>query len=311
MTINAERRHLISVADLNAKEVRDLLHRALEYVDINRGITKRNAILEGRTQVNMFFEASTRTQASFEIAGKRLGMDVLNMSVSTSSMTKGETLLDTAATLNAMKPDLLVVRHQHSGAVQLLAQKVNCSVINAGDGAHEHPTQALLDALTIMKVKGAIGGLKVVICGDLLHSRVARSNLILLHELGAELHVAGPSTLLPPDIEEYGIAVHRRLDEALDGADVIMMLRVQRERMAGSFFPSVREYHHYFGLDHKKITHAKPDVMVMHPGPMNRGVEISSELADDPEYSVIHLQVEMGVAARMAAVEFLLSGALS
>ena len=305
----SSRHHLISIADLNSAEVRALLARASEYADINRALSKHHIIAEGRTQVNMFFEASTRTQASFEIAGMRLGMDVLNMSVNTSSMTKGETLLDTAATLNAMKPDLLVVRHQHSGAVRLLSQKVNCAVVNAGDGAHEHPTQALLDALTIQQTKGDVAGLKVVICGDIIHSRVARSNLILLHELGADIHLAGPATLLPPDVDTYGVHVHRRLNDALTDADVVMMLRVQRERMSGAFFPSVQEYHHFFGLNHEKLKRAKPDVMVMHPGPMNRGVEISSELADDPNHSVIQLQVELGVAARMAAIEFLLTGA--
>ncbi len=307
--MTSSNRNLISVTDLNALELRQLLARASAHAKRNQSEHKRHAVFEGRTQVNMFFEPSTRTQASFEIAGKRLGMDVLNMSVSTSSMTKGETLLDTAATLNAMKPDLLVVRHQHSGAVHLLAQKVNCAVVNAGDGAHEHPTQALLDALTIMETKGRVDGLKVVICGDIIHSRVARSNLLTLHELGADIHVAAPSTLLPPNIEEFGLKVHRRFEDALVDADVVMMLRVQRERMNGAFFPSVREYHHFYGLNHAKLALAKPDVIVMHPGPMNRGVEISSELADDPKFSVIHMQVEMGVAARMAAIEHLLGQA--
>ena len=252
----------------------------------------------------MFFEASTRTQASFELAGKRLGADVMNMSVSSSSIRKGETLIDTAVTLNAMHPDLIVMRHHASGAVELLSQKVDCSVINAGDGQHEHPTQALLDALTIRRRKGAIESLTVAICGDILHSRVARSNIILLNTLGARVRVVAPSTLLPAGIERFGVEVTRDMREGLAGADIVMMLRLQRERMNGSFVPSTQEYFAYFGLDQKKLAYAKPDALVMHPGPMNRGVEIDSIVADGAQ-SLIREQVEMGVAVRMAVLEAL------
>ncbi|RMF01254.1 MAG: aspartate carbamoyltransferase catalytic subunit, partial [Alphaproteobacteria bacterium] len=264
----------------------------------------KSDILRGRTQVNLFFEDSTRTQSSFELAGKRLGANVMNMSVKSSSMNKGETVIDTAVTLNAMRPDLLVVRHYAAGAVELLAQKVDCSVINAGDGAHEHPTQALLDALTIRRNKGRVEGLTIAICGDILHSRVARSNIILFNALGARVRVIAPSTLLPPHAGRLGAEVFHSMEEGLPGADIVMMLRLQRERMAGSFVPSIREYFHFFGLDHEKLCLAKPDALVMHPGPMNRGVEIDSSVADDPR-SVIAEQVEMGVAIRMAVLEAL------
>jgi aspartate carbamoyltransferase catalytic subunit len=260
--------------------------------------------LRGRTLINLFFEPSTRTQSSFELAGKRLGADVMNMSVASSSVKKGETLIDTAITLNAMHPDLLVTRHHASGAVALLAQKVDCSVVNAGDGAHEHPTQALLDALTIRRNKGRIEGLTVAICGDILHSRVARSNIILLNTLGARVRVVAPSTLLPPGIERFGVEVARDMREGLSGADIVMMLRLQRERMNGSFVPSVQEYFHYYGLDQAKLRYAKKDALVMHPGPMNRGVEIDSAVADGAQ-SLIREQVEMGVAVRMAVLEAL------
>jgi aspartate carbamoyltransferase catalytic subunit len=260
--------------------------------------------LRGRTQINLFFEASTRTQSSFELAGKRLGADVMNMSTANSSAKKGETLIDTAATLNAMRPDIIVVRHHQAGAVHLLARKVDCSVINAGDGAHEHPTQALLDALTIRRNKGRIEGLVVAICGDILHSRVARSNILLLGALGARVRVVGPSTLLPPGIENMGVEVFRDMRSGLAGADIVMMLRLQRERMNGAFVPSTKEYFRYFGLDEEKLAWAKPDALVMHPGPMNRGVEIDSLVADGPQ-SLIREQVEMGVAVRMAVLEAL------
>ncbi|MEX6507901.1 aspartate carbamoyltransferase catalytic subunit [Jiella sp. M17.18] len=297
-------RHLLSIAGLKPREIEYLLDLAEAEVAVSRRTDKKKSVLKGRTQINLFFEASTRTQASFEIAGKRLGADVMNMSVATSSVKKGETLIDTAMTLNAMQPDILVVRHHSAGAVALLAQKVACSVVNAGDGAHEHPTQALLDALTIRRHKGRIAGLRVAICGDVLHSRVARSNILLLNALGAEVRVVAPSTLLPSGIEQMGVTVHRRMVDGLKNADVVMMLRLQRERMAGSFVPSVREYFRYFGLDAAKLSHAKPDALVMHPGPMNRGVEIASEIADGPQ-SVIEEQVEMGVAVRMAVLEAL------
>jgi aspartate carbamoyltransferase catalytic subunit len=298
------RRHLLGIEGLSREEISGLLDLAEEFVDLNRQIEKKRASLRGRTQINLFFEASTRTQSSFELAGKRLGADVMNMAVSNSSIRKGETLIDTAMTLNAMHPDILVVRHHASGAVELLAQKVDCAVINAGDGAHEHPTQALLDALTIRRNKGRIERLLVVICGDILHSRVARSNIILLNTLGARVRVVAPSTLLPPGIERFGVEVYRDMREGLAGADIVMMLRLQRERMNGSFVPSVQEYFHYYGLDQKKLAYAKPNALVMHPGPMNRGVEIDTAVADGAQ-SLIREQVEMGVAVRMAALEAL------
>jgi aspartate carbamoyltransferase catalytic subunit len=298
------RRHLLGIEGLSPEAITGLLDLAGEFVDLNRQVEKKRASLRGRTQINLFFEASTRTQSSFELAGKRLGADVMNMAVSTSSVRKGETLIDTAMTLNAMHPDILVVRHHASGAVELLAQKVDCAVINAGDGAHEHPTQALLDALTIRRNKGRIERLVVAICGDILHSRVARSNIILLNTLGARVRVVAPSTLLPPGIERFGVEVCRDMREGLAGADIVMMLRLQRERMNGSFVPSVQEYFHYYGLDQKKLAYAKPNALVMHPGPMNRGVEIDTAVADGAQ-SLIREQVEMGVAVRMAALEAL------
>jgi aspartate carbamoyltransferase catalytic subunit len=297
-------RHLLGIEGLSYDEITGLLDLAGEFVDLNRQVEKKRASLRGRTQVNLFFEVSTRTQSSFELAGKRLGADVMNMSVSSSSMRKGETLIDTAITLNAMHPDILVVRHHASGAVELLARKVDCSVINAGDGSHEHPTQALLDALTIRRNKGPIDALTVAICGDILHSRVARSNIILLNTLGARVRVVAPSTLLPPGIENFGVEVCRDMREGLRNADIVMMLRLQRERMNGSFVPSTQEYFAYFGLDAKKLAYARPDALVMHPGPMNRGVEIDSGVADGAQ-SLIREQVEMGVAVRMAVLEAL------
>jgi aspartate carbamoyltransferase catalytic subunit len=297
-------RHLLGIEGLAPDDILQLLDLADEAVDISRQVEKKKTTLRGRTQINLFFEASTRTQSSFELAGKRLGADVMNMSVSSSSIKKGETLIDTAMTLNAMRPDLIVVRHHSAGAVQLLARKVDCSVINAGDGQHEHPTQALLDALTIRRNKGRIRGLVVAICGDILHSRVARSNLILLNALGAEVRVIGPSTLLPKGIEHMGAKVFTKMREGLRDADIVMMLRLQRERMNGSFVPSTKEYFRYFGLDAEKLSLAKPDALVMHPGPMNRGVEIASDIADGAQ-SLIREQVEMGVAVRMAVLEAL------
>ena len=298
------RRHLLTCEELSAGEIDALLDLADKAAENNRQINKKRDVLRGRTLINLFFEASTRTQSSFELAGKRLGADVMNMNVSTSSVQKGETLIDTAMTLNAMRPDILVVRHHAAGAVELLAQKVDCSVINAGDGAHEHPTQALLDALTIRRNKGRIERLTVTICGDILHSRVARSNIILLNAMGARVRVVAPSTLLPPGIERLGVEVARDMREGLNGADIVMMLRLQRERMNGSFVPSTQEYFAYFGLDQKKLAYAKPDALVMHPGPMNRGVEIDSIVADGAQ-SLIREQVEMGVAVRMAVLEAL------
>ena len=296
--------HLLAIEDISPPEALALLDLADKYVEVSRQIDKRHAVLQGRTQVNLFFEASTRTQSSFEIAGKRLGADVMNMAVATSAISKGETVLDTAMTINAMHPDFLVVRHQSSGAVELLAQKVSCAVINAGDGQHEHPTQALLDALTIRRRKKNFEGLIVAICGDVLHSRVARSNIHLLNKLGAHVRVVAPSTLLPSGIANFGVEVHRTMADGLAGADVVMMLRLQLERMAGAFVPSIREYYRFFGLNAEKLKLARPGALVMHPGPMNRGVEIDSDVADGVQ-SVIREQVEMGVATRMAVLDAL------
>lgn len=302
-------RHLLGIAGLTPPEITALLELAQEAIAVSRQVEKKKAILKGRTQINLFFEASTRTQSSFELAGKRLGADVMNMAVKNSSVSKGETLLDTALTLGAMNPDILVVRHGAAGAPQLLARKVGCSVINAGDGAHEHPTQALLDALTILQHKPSLQNLVVAICGDILHSRVARSNIQLLNAMGAEVRLIAPSTLLPADVEALGVKVFRDMKKGLDGADVVMMLRLQLERMNGAFIPSVREYFHFYGLDEDKLQHAAKDAIVMHPGPMNRGVEIDSSVADSGR-SVIHEQVEMGVAVRMAVIELLAKNSL-
>jgi aspartate carbamoyltransferase catalytic subunit len=296
-----KRQHLLAIDDISSLEAIRILDLAARYVEVSRQTDKRQLVLQGRTQVNLFFEASTRTQSSFEIAGKRLGADVMNMAVANSAVSKGETLLDTAMTINAMQPDFLVVRHQSSGAVELLAQKVSCAVINAGDGQHEHPTQALLDALTIRRHKNQFEGLIVAICGDVLHSRVARSNIHLLNKLGAQVRVVAPSTLLPSGIANFGVEVHRSMDSGLRGADVVMMLRLQLERMTGAFVPSIREYYRFYGLNAEKLRLAKPDAMVMHPGPMNRGIEIDSDVADGVQ-SVIREQVEMGVAVRMAVL---------
>ena len=303
-------RHLLGIEGLSAAEIVGLLDLAEESVELNRQIEKKRATLRGRTLINLFFEVSTRTQASFELAGKRLGADVMNMSVGTSSMRKGETLLDTAVTLNAMRPDLIVVRHHASGAVELLARKVDCSVINAGDGAHEHPTQALLDALTIRRHKGRLEGLTVAICGDILHSRVARSNIHLLTTMGSRVRVVGPPTLMPAEVARLGVEVFHDMEAGLAETDIVIMLRLQRERMGGQggrggLVPSAREYFRFYGLDAEKLAHTRPDSLVMHPGPMNRGVEIDSAVADDPARSVIREQVEMGVAVRMAVLDTL------
>lgn len=297
-------RHLLGIEGLSKSDILILLELSEQAIEVSRQVEKKRANLRGRTLINLFFEASTRTQSSFELAGKRLGADVMNMSVQTSSVKKGETLIDTAMTLNAMRPDIIVVRHAQAGAVHLLAKKVDCSVVNAGDGAHEHPTQALLDALTIRRNKGRIEGLVVAICGDILHSRVARSNIILLSALGARIHAIGPSTLLPVGLERMGVEVFKDMRTGLKGADIVMMLRLQRERMQGCFVPSSKEYFKFFGLDAEKLRYAKPDALVMHPGPMNRGVEIDSGIADGPQ-SLIREQVEMGVAVRMAVLEAL------
>ena len=297
---------LLGIHSLSPLDITFLLDLADNYVKQNRRTNKKCNILQGRTQINLFFENSTRTQSSFELAGKRLGADVMNMNISTSSVKKGETLLDTAVTLNAMNPDLLIVRHNLSGAVNLLSQKVSCPVLNAGDGAHEHPTQALLDALTIRHYFGKIEGLRIAICGDIMHSRVARSNILLLTLMGAIIHLIAPRTMLPHSIERMGVLCFTRMKEGLKDCDVIMTLRIQQERMIGTFISSEREYYHLYGLDYEKLSWTnKTHTMIMHPGPMNRGVEIDSILADDSTRSLIAKQVEMGVAVRMAVLDAL------
>jgi aspartate carbamoyltransferase catalytic subunit len=304
-SLGFQHRHLLGIEGLSADEIGFLLDLADSYVDVNRRHGSKLDALSGRTVINLFFEGSTRTRTSFELAAKRLGADVINMSIAWSSIKKGETLIDTAMTLNAMHPDVLVVRHPDSGAVKLLSEKVNCAVINAGDGSHEHPTQALLDALTIRRRRGDLRGLLVAICGDVLHSRVARSNIHLLSILGARVRVIAPPTLLPSKIDRLGVEAFFDMRKGLEGCDIVMMLRLQTERMQGSYVPSVREYFQFFGLDHEKLKAAKPDALIMHPGPMNRGVEIDSDLADDIDRSVIREQVEMGVAVRMACLDAL------
>ena len=298
-------RHLLGIEGLSPPEIGLVLDRSESYVEQNRRADKKQSLLRGRTIINLFFEASTRTRTSFELAGKRLGADVITMSVSTSSMRKGETVIDTAMTLNAMHPDVLVVRHPESGAVKLLSEKVHCAVINAGDGSHEHPTQALLDALTIRRRMGRLSGLKVAICGDILHSRVARSNIHLLNIMGAQVRVVAPRTLLPRAVERLGVEVFHDMGKGLESCDIVMMLRLQTERMEGNYIPSIREYFHFFGLDYEKLQRASAEALIMHPGPMNRGVEIDSVVADDFGRSVIREQVEMGVAVRMACLELL------
>ena len=297
--------HLLGIEPLAPDEITTLIDLADRYAEMARAGRTPRDVLAGMSQINMFFENSTRTQASFELAGKRLGADVMTMGVAQSSVKKGETLIDTALTLNAMRPDLLVVRHPRSGAVDLLAQKVNCAVLNAGDGRHEHPTQALLDALTIRRAKGRLHRLSVAICGDILHSRVARSNILLLGKMENRVRLIGPPTLMPAGVAEFGCEVFEDMAEGLRDVDVVMMLRLQKERMDGGFIPSEREYYHRYGLDAAKLAHAKSEAIVMHPGPMNRGVEIDGEIADDINRSVIQTQVEMGVAVRMAAMDLL------
>jgi aspartate carbamoyltransferase catalytic subunit len=308
--VSYRQKHLLAIEGLHPPEIGHLLDLAESYVLLNRSGKTQRDLLRGQTLINLFFEDSTRTRTSFELAGKRLGADVINMAVSTSSVNKGETLLDTAATLNAMHCDLLVVRHDQSGAPNLLAQKVDAAVINAGDGTHEHPTQALLDALTIRRRKGRLEGLTVAICGDIAHSRVARSNIHLLGTMGSRVHVIGPPTLIPADAARLGVTVFHDMKTGLAGADIVMMLRLQRERMGegrtgGGLVPSAREFFRFYGLDAEKLAYAKPDALVMHPGPMNRGVEIDSAVADDPHRSLIREQVEMGVAVRMAVLDTL------
>ena len=300
-------KHLLGIQDLKVSEIKHILNEAKQFIDLNRSKNKKLDILKGKTQINLFFEPSTRTQSSFELAGKRLGADVMSMNITNSAIKKGETLIDTAMTLNAMHPDIIVIRHQDSGACNLLSQKVNCAVLNAGDGRREHPTQALLDALTIINRKKNIEGLKIAICGDILHSRVARSNIYLLTMLGAEVNIIGPTNLLPKDLEKFGVNIFTNMKKGVKDCDIVMMLRLQNERMTSSYLSSNREYYEYYGLSPEKLEFAKTDALIMHPGPMNRGIEIDTMLADDINKSVIKEQVELGVAVRMACLKIFCS----
>ena len=301
--IKISQKHLLGIQDLSISDVKLILDEAKKFISLNKSKNKKLDILRGKTQINLFFEPSTRTQSSFELAGKRLGADVMSMNITNSAIKKGETLIDTAMTLNAMHPDIIVVRHQDSGASNLLSQKVNCSVLNAGDGRREHPTQALLDALTIIEKKKKIEGLRIAICGDILHSRVARSNIFLLNMLGAEVNIVAPTNLMPKDIEKFGVKTFSSMEEGVKDCDIVMMLRLQNERMSSSFLSSNREYYEYYGLTPDKLEKAKKDAIIMHPGPMNRGIEIDTKLADDINKSVIKEQVELGVAVRMACLK--------
>ena len=302
------KKDLLGIGDLSSEEIHLILDTAEAMREIGQRPIKKVPTLRGKTVVNLFYEPSTRTRTSFEIAEKRLSADTLNIAVATSSVMKGETLVDTAMNIEAMAPDMIVLRHPSSGACHLLSRICQSPIINAGDGLHEHPTQALLDAFTIREHKQRIEGLKVAIVGDLMHSRVLRSNMLLLTKLGAELWVSGPATLVPLGIEGLGVRVSTSVDAAVEGADVIMMLRIQHERMQSAFVPSLREYFNVFGMTAARVAHAKPDVIIMHPGPMNRGVEIASDVADGP-YSVILEQVANGVAVRMAVLYLLAGGA--
>ena len=301
--VKISQKHLLGIQDLSISDVNYILSEAKQFIELNRSKSKKLDTLRGKTQINLFFEPSTRTQSSFELAGKRLGADVMSMNIVNSAIKKGETLIDTAMTLNAMHPNLIVVRHQDSGACNLLSQKVNCAVINAGDGRREHPTQALLDALTIIEKKGKIQNLRIAICGDILHSRVARSNIYLLNMLGAEVNIVAPTNLMPKDLEKFGINKFSEMKKGLKDCDIVMMLRLQNERMNSSFLASNREYYEYYGLTPDKLECAKKDALIMHPGPMNRGIEIDTNLADDINKSVIQEQVELGVAVRMACLK--------
>ena len=301
--VKISQKHLLGIQDLSIPDVTYILSEAKQFIKLNRSENKKLDTLRGKTQINLFFEPSTRTQSSFELAGKRLGADVMSMNIVNSAIKKGETLIDTAMTLNAMHPNLIVIRHQDSGACNLLSQKVNCAVINAGDGRREHPTQALLDALTIIEKKGKIQGLRIAICGDILHSRVARSNIYLLNMLGAEVNIIAPTNLMPKDLEKFGVNKFSDMKKGLKDCDIVMMLRLQNERMHSSFLASNREYYEYYGLTPDKLDCAKNDALIMHPGPMNRGIEIDTNLADDINKSVIQEQVELGVAVRMACLK--------
>lgn len=301
------KKDILGIKDLTVDEINLVLDTAESFIEVSTREIKKVPTLRGKTIVNLFFEASTRTRTSFEIAGKRLSADTVNISASTSSVVKGETLIDTAKNLEAMNPDVIVIRHSAAGAPHMLARLVKQSIINAGDGAHEHPTQALLDMMTIREKKGKIAGLKVAIVGDIAHSRVARSNIYGLTKMGARVIVAGPAMMLPRNIEQMGVAVFDKLEDAIKGADIIMMLRIQLERQQQKIFPSLREYSNYFCLNKTNITLAKEDVLVMHPGPINRGIEIAPDIADGP-YSVILDQVTNGVAVRMALLYLLTGG---
>jgi aspartate carbamoyltransferase catalytic subunit len=301
--IKISQRHLLGIQDLSINDVNIILNEAGKFIELNRSKKKKLDTLKGKTQINLFFEPSTRTQSSFDLAGKRLGADVMSMNIINSAIKKGETLIDTAMTLNAMHPDIIVIRHQDSGACNLLSQKVNCAVLNAGDGRREHPTQALLDALTIINRKKKIEGLRIAICGDILHSRVARSNIFLLNMLGAEVNIVAPSNLMPKNIEKLGVNIFSNMKKGINNCDIVMMLRLQNERMTSSFLSSNREYYEYYGLTPDKLDCAKQDALIMHPGPMNRGIEIDTKLADDINKSVIKEQVELGVAVRMACLK--------
>jgi aspartate carbamoyltransferase catalytic subunit len=300
------KKDLLGIGDLSRDEIYNILDTAEAMREIGERPIKKVPTLRGKTIVNLFYEPSTRTRTSFEIAEKRLSADTLNIAVATSSVLKGETLADTALNIEAMAPDMIVLRHASSGACHLLSRICRSRIINAGDGMHEHPTQALLDAFTIRQHKQRLDGLKVAIIGDLLHSRVLRSNVLLLTKLGADVWVSGPPTLVPPGIERLGVRVSTSVDEAVADADVVMMLRIQQERMQGAFVPSLREYFNVFGLTMERVRRARPDVIIMHPGPINRGVEIASDVADGP-FSVILEQVANGVAVRMAVL-YLLAG---
>ncbi len=301
--VKISQKHLLGIQDLSISDVNYILSEAKQFIKLNRSDNKKIDTLKGKTQINLFFEPSTRTQSSFELAGKRLGADVMSMNIVNSAIKKGETLIDTAMTLNAMHPNLIVVRHQDSGACNLLSQKVECAVINAGDGRREHPTQALLDALTIIEKKGKVQGLRIAICGDILHSRVARSNIYLLNMLGAEVNIVAPTNLMPKDLEKFGVNKFSDMKKGLKDCDIVMMLRLQNERMNSSFLSSNREYYEYYGLTPDKLRYAKEDCIIMHPGPMNRGIEIDTKLADDTNMSVVKEQVELGVAIRMACLK--------
>ena len=296
---------LLSINELSKSEIISIINNANSYYHDNK-ISSKKKVLNNFTQINLFFENSTRTQVSFEIAGTLLGAKVVNFPFNNSSQSKGETLLDLAATLNSMNPDILIIRHPNSGAVQLISEKVDCPVVNAGDGNHEHPTQALLDILTIKKRIGRIDNLKIAICGDIAHSRVARSNIFCHKKLGNKIRVIGPKTLIPKDIDKLGVQVFYNMIEGLRDIDVVMVLRLQKERMDGGYFSSEREYFHLYGLDDRKMKYAKPSAIIMHPGPMNRGIEIDGDLADNLDKSVITMQVEAGLAIRMSVLELLL-----